>query len=196
MQKIGVRYVTIKEKELHFILRLSSRETLNTKKVLLEKELISIEDGSILINPRYCRKGGIVKNKSIEKIRMFDYGIKELYELASKTEHKKLALLFQLLPYINLRWNVICKNPKEEMLENVEPYTIKELMILLNQTNITRFKKNLLDLTVQNESVIFINTNKYGELLTINPKIYYKGVNIDELKYLIGLFDSVKNTNR
>lgn len=188
VQKRGNMNVSVKENELQFILRLSVRETFNTKKELIDKELIHIKDEIIYINNKYCKKGDIMKNGKVEKVRMFNCGIKDIYEMSTKTEHKKLALLFQLLPYINLRWNVICKNPEEELLENIKPYNIKELMELLNQTNVTRFKSSLLNLTVCNEAVVAINSNKYGELLTINPKVYYKGVDVDELNYLVGLF--------
>lgn len=195
VKRIGNRNVCISEKELQFILKLSRTETYNTKVELIKNELIAINDDVIYINPRYCRKGDIMKNKRIEKIRMFDSSIKELYEISTKTEHKKLSLLFQLLPYINLRWNVICKNPQEEILEEIQPYSIKELMELLEQTNITRFKKSLMDLSVCGEDVIMINTRKHGQLLTVNPKVYYKGVEKDELEFLLGMF-SIKDTNR
>lgn len=182
------RNICIKENELQFILKLSRTETYNTKVLLIENNLIEIKDDVIYINTKYCKKGEIMKNSRVEKVRMFDETIKELYESSSKTEHKKLALLFQILPYINLRWNVICKNPKEEILDEIVPYSLKELMGTLNQSNITRFKNSLLDLTVNGEEVVMINKKKNGELLTINPKVYYKGVNKKELQYLIGLF--------
>lgn len=188
VKKVGKTNVIIRESELQFILKLSRAETYNTKIVLINNNLIEIKDSVIYINQEYCRKGDIMKNSKVQKVRMFDDAIKELYETSTRTEHKRLALLFQLLPYVNLRWNVICKNPKEEILEEIKPYSIKELMVLLEQTNITRFKKCLLDLTVSGESVIMFNKKKNGDLLTVNPKVYYKGVDIDELEYLIGLF--------
>lgn len=188
VKRVGKTNVLLKESELQFILKLSRTETYNTKIVLINNNLIEVKDNVIYINQEYCRKGDIMKNSKVQKVRMFNDGIRELYETSTKTEHKRLALLFQLLPYVNLRWNVICKNPKEEMLEEIKPYSIKELMLLLEQTNITRFKKNLLDLTVNGESVFMFNKKKKGDLLTVNPKVYYKGVNVNELKYLIGLF--------
>lgn len=188
VKRVGKTNVLLKESELQFVLKLSRTETYNTKIVLINNNLIEVKDNVIYINQDYCRKGDIMKNSKVQKVRMFDDGIRELYETSTKTEHKRLALLFQLLPYVNLRWNVICKNPKEEILEEIKPYSVKELMLLLEQTNITRFKKSLLDLTVNGKSVFMFNKKKNGDLLTVNPKVYYKGVNVDELKYLIGLF--------
>ena len=49
-----------------------------------------------------------------------------------------------MLPYVNLKWNVICKDTTEELKENIKCYTLKELMQELGQTNITRFKNDLL----------------------------------------------------
>lgn len=191
--KNGNRDVAISEDQLQNILNLSKRETIYTKNSLVEHELITVDKyGCIVINKKYCKKGDIMKGKQSEVTRVFDNAISELYNKSSSKEHKKLALLFDLLPYVNLKYNMVCKNPSEELIERIEPYTIKELSTLLNQTNITRFKRSLLDLTVDNESVIVIHTIKGKSVLAVNPKIYYKGTDIDSLYYLQRLFDIIK----
>ena len=45
-----------------------------------------------------------MKNKKEEKVRMFENAIKSLYEQSKPSEHKSLALLFNILPKINLKW--------------------------------------------------------------------------------------------
>lgn len=188
------RHIPIYEEDLQSILKLSRTETYSTKIEFIDKELLIINnDKTLNINPKYCKKGDIMKNKSIGKTRMFEDGMKELYEKAKPTEHKQLALLFQLLPYLNLRYNVICEDITEQVLEHIHPYTLKEMSIKLNQTNITRFKKNLMDMTVNGESVICINEIKNKKLITINPKVYYKGTKLEDLKYLQGLFSMSMN---
>lgn len=178
------RMIPICESELQYILGLSRRETHRTKMALLDYNLIIIKNDIIEVNSKYCKKGEIMKNKNIEKTRVFNNAIRELYEKSNPREHKKLALLFQILPYINLRWNVVCKNVNEEIKENIEYYSLKELMFLLGQTNITRFKNDLLNLTVGGESVVLIQLANKNNCILINPKIYYKGTQLDDLKYI------------
>lgn len=179
------RHIPIYEEELQNILRLGKTETYKTKIALIKNDLITIqENGIIKINNKFCKKGDIVKNKKIDKTRIFNNAIKELYEKALPKEHKKLALLFQMLPYVNLKWNVICKDTTEELKENIKCYTLKELMQELGQTNITRFKNDLLKLTVGGEPVVLIQLANKNSSILINPKVYYKGTKLEDIKYI------------
>lgn len=179
------RHIPIYEEDLRSILKLGKTETYATKNTLVENGLLIInEDGTMSINSKYCKKGDIVKNNKSDKVRIFDCSVKELYEKATPKEHKKIALLFKLLPYINLRWNVICSNVEEELKERVSPYTMKDTMNLLGLTNITRFKNDLLSLTVGGEPVVMIILVRDKSTIVINPKVYYKGVNLNELKVI------------
>lgn len=179
------------EKDLKDILNLGKSEFFKTKKVFIDNNLMNIdENGNIKINEWYCKKGDININKNIEVVRMFNNAIQELYEKALPKEHKKLGLLIAILPYINLKYNIVCHNVKEESLENIKPMTIKELCTIVDYDvkNSSRLKSDLLRLTVNKENVVMFN-EKYGsKIMTINPKVYYKGTNIEALDYLIGLF--------
>lgn len=182
------RKIPIYEKNLENILKLGRSETYKTKNILISSGLlISNEDKALSINPKLCKKG-ILENRKSEEIRMFDEAIKELYEKAKPKEHKKLSLLFDLLPMINFQFNIVCKNPDEEIMEYIKPYDLKELSNILGKTNITYFKNDLLKLTVNNEPVCCINETKFGKFITINPRVYYKGGELENIKYLEGLF--------
>lgn len=138
----STRQYPIYEEDLQSILRLSRSEYYNTKKEFTNFNLIIFnEDKTISINNTYCKKGDIMKKNKSEKVRMFENGIKDIYENSKPSEHKALGLLFEILPKINLRWNVVCHNPEEEMLEKIQPYSLKDLAKELEQTNVTRFKK-------------------------------------------------------
>lgn len=183
----------IYESDLQNILNLGRTETYKTKTVLIDLELITInQDKTIYINDSYCKRGVMKKNKKVGKSRMFDNAVKEIYENSNPIEHKKLALLIALLPYCNMKYNMICKNPTEEIVDCIEPYSIKELCILLKCSNVTKFKKNLLDLTVNGEQVIMFHEGRQAKIITINPRIFYSGTSIEELDWLIALF-KVKN---
>lgn len=185
----GNRNVPIYEEDLQGILRLGRTETYKTKTILIDCDLIHINDkGVINVNEKYCKKGDIINNGKIEKVRIFNDGFRCLYEKALPKEHKKISLLISLLPYINLQYNIICKNTKETVLENIEPYTLKEMCSLLSCSNVTKLKKDLLSLTIDNSPVISFHETINCKLIAVNPKVYYKGTKIECLEWLIGLF--------
>lgn len=188
IRKDKIKHI-IYEKDLQEILKLGRTETYKTKCELLEKGLITIdEDGIININKIYCKKGNILKNKKVGKARMFDNAIKELYEKSTPKEHKKLALLIALLPYVNIKYNMLCHNVHEENIDCIKPYSLKELSVLLKQSNVTRFKNDLLDLTIDDELVVAFHETKLAKIITINPKLYYMGTTIEELDWLVNMF--------
>ena len=147
------------KKDLFEILNLSSKDCYRTIEYLEENNLIHYDkQGYVKVNTDVCVKGE-VKNKK-EVVRMFDKAIKELYENSLPKEHKKLGLLIKLLPLVNYKTNVICKNPKEDIVE----------------------------LTVNNEKVIMQSKIGGKEFIVVNPRIYYKGNKLNEMQGIVNLF--------
>lgn len=177
------------EKDLGEVLILSERETINTKKALKELDLITIEDDkTITINKKYAVKGKIGKRDLKGSIRMMEQGIQELYAKATPKEHKKLALLVEILPYVNFQHNIVCNNPNESDAKNVAPITLTELANMLGYSTTQKLKKGLMDIKINNESLIMIATINRKSMIIVNPRVYYKGNNIDALKGIINLF--------
>lgn len=183
----------IKEKDLREILKLGRSEYFNTKKILLEKELIIITgDGLVKVNPKYCKKGKITSRKQLkESVRMFEEGFKRLYNQVNSTEHKKYSLFIKILPYVNFYHNVLCNNPAEKDIEKIDVVTISELAKILN-VNQTRLKNDLLKIIINDELAVGLFIKKDGTHIYVNPSIYYKGNNIDDLKALIDMFKTKK----
>ena len=95
-------------KDLQEILRLSRREAMYVRKVFVENGLIIVnKDKTISVNLEYAFKGKMEKKKELKGnvIRMFEEAIRELYEKSDPREHKRLALLVELLPHINFTHN-------------------------------------------------------------------------------------------
>lgn len=179
------------EKDLQEILKLSERECRNTKNELKRHKLIIVnEDKTITVNDKYAVKGDIDKRKLRGSVRAMELGIQELYNKAKATEHKRLALLIDLLPYVNFTHNVLCHNPSEVKIEKIQAITLKELCKIVgyDETKSTRLKNELLKLTVNNEPVIGVFSKVGGIHVYVNPRIYYKGNNIEDLKSLVNMF--------
>ena len=184
------------EKDLQDILNLKDTAFKETKKILLKHKLIAInEDKTITINKKYCKKGNVNRNLR-GGIRMFEYGIKELYENAKPTEHKRLGMLMQLLPTVNYEYNILCANPTETDRSKIIPLTIKDICRIVGyeEKNSKRLQKELIKIRIDNKAVVMVHTTsgmdtKETEAISINPQVYYKGHNRHALKYLLMLFD-------
>lgn len=180
--------VAMHECDLEKVWNISRSETYRTKTALLEMNILTSDEDGLKINPYYFKKGEIIKKNKSDKIRVFNTAIREIYRKSTIKEHKKLALLFELLPMINFEHNVVCKNPDEDIYLNIKPYTMRELCTILGKSNITYFKKELLNLTVNNELVCCIEETKKAQFITINPRVYYKGGKLNNIKYLENIF--------
>lgn len=186
-----------KERDLREIFdNLKKNDFFNTKRYLLENDLISIDEKkNIIINNKYCKRGKINKTKSIEVIRVFDNAIKELYEKSKPNEHKKLALLIKILPYISFKFNILCKNPSCEIISEVERFkSMSELCELVGYDKLhsTRLKNDLFKLRVNGELVIGIFETDYGKTILVNPLVYYKGTRLEDVQGLIDIFSKTK----
>lgn len=193
VKRIGVKNFSIKENELEDILKLSRTECYKTKKELLESEMIIIDDDkSISINEKYCKKGKIIKNNMVSKIRIFNNGIKNLYENCNAKEHKKLAFLFDIIKYCHYDYNIICFNPSEELSDKIKVISVKELCSILGYKNITDFKRKMVNLKINSNPVFDIHNINNKEVIQINPSIYYNGNKLKELRSLCVVFDLCK----
>ena len=173
------------------LLELGRSETQKTKNYLIANELITInEKKNVIINEKFCKKGEIHKRKSDEVVRMFNTAIRDIYNSAEPRQHKKLALLIELLPYINLKFNVICENPTEESEENIRAYDMKELCTILgyDTSKSSRLRKELFSLKVSEEDVIGIFTRRSRTAMYVNPRVYYKGTRTEDINMLKALF--------
>lgn len=177
--------------DLQDILLLGKSEYYKTRDYLLKKELIFIDDKDLVrINSKYCKKGKINKTKVVEVIRMFNDSIQEIYQKALPREHKKLAILLDILPYINYKYNIICYNPTEDQIELIKPIKMGDLCEMLGyeRSNASRIKKLLFSLKVNGEKVIGMWQVEDVDSLLVNPRVYYKGGEDNGLDYLEALF--------
>lgn len=183
---------SVYEKELPDILKLKARETINTKNYLLENNLISIENDTIKVNDKYSIRGKVKGDlKNMEITRIFNNGFQELYDSVKPVQHKKLATFIKILPYINLKYNIICENPLETDIEKVKPITWTKLgrEIGLSEATAKRLRSELWNLKINNTATIGeFSTFLCGKSIVINPGVYYKGNDIDSLRGIINLF--------
>lgn len=184
----------IYEKDLETILKLQYRETLKTKKELVQNKLIVInKDKTITINKQYCTKGKISTFNKEEKIRIFRNGIRDIYENATPKQHKQIAIIFKLLPYVNYQYNIVCANPYENDLNAIKPYDIKDICNIVEYVNTTLFKKALSKLYVGDTPAVLLTTALDVTTIFINPRVYYKGNDMTCIRWVEDIINISKN---
>lgn len=156
--------------------------------------MVKSDNGTISINTDYFIKGKI-QNLGEEYQKIYNKNLQELYKITPSNKHRYLGYVFQLLPYINTEYNIICKNPEEKELEKVKPifaedfckmigYDVSHKSRLMNEySNITYFTKE-----GYNEGFCsFVTTDNSKTAIYINPNIIYKGDNLEKV-LILGAF--------
>lgn len=184
------------KKDLMEILNLSRAEYFRVAKYLLDnKMIIENEKRFLKVSETYYHRGKSEDVKSLKgSVRMFDKAIEEIYQKSTPKEHKKLDLLIKMLPYLNVQHNIICKNPEEKEYKYIDLFGLTELATMFGYTTSRKFKAGLFDITVAGEDVIMYAEIKGIKMICVNPRVFYKGSDIEGLKSLIGLFDIAKGT--
>lgn len=180
-------------KDLGEVMGLSRNHVTKFKQKLIDLKLISIDDetGTMTVNTKYCHKGKLKNSLKGSSIRVFEEGVKELYRASNSKEHKKLGLFIQLLPYLNVQHNVLCKNTEETNPAEIKPLTIQDICRVLgyNVKNARRIEKDLISITVGGKPLMMLHWHNFAYMYSINPRIFYKGNDIESLQSLINLFD-------
>lgn len=178
------------KKDLQEILNLKNQQFYNTINYLIKEEFIIKVDDNFMINKDFSMRGKVPKKKLKEgSVRMFDDAIKEIYEKAQAKEHKKLDLLVKILPFVHYELNVIAHNPNEEIPGQIKAITLTELAEIFEYSTVQRLKRNLFNITVDGQPVIMLVVIENQTKIVINPKIYYKGNNLEQMQGIMKLFE-------
>ena len=107
----------MEEKDFENVFKMSKAMIVKLKKELYENKLIAkTKDGRLMVNNSFYIRGSLRVSDMLETSRVFDDGIKELYEKSKPREHKKIGVIIPLLPYLNKYHNILCKKPLETEL--------------------------------------------------------------------------------
>jgi hypothetical protein len=154
-----------------------------------------------MINEDIIIKGVMDEFKKLHKnengltyTRMFIKNIQDLYYSTEPKQRKQLANIFKLLPYVNFTHNVLCNNPSETNHKNLQILSWKDIIQICgeDENHMTRFKNNMFKLKMYDKAIIgqFTSSDsQHGYKICINPKVFYSGNNIEDLKALYRLFE-------
>ena len=133
--------------------------------------------------------------------RMFDNGIRELYDISTPRHHAMLGEIVPLLEYINKYNNVICTKSTvaERDFKKLQPLHMSEICKICGRsgTSRTTFKNSLGSFKINGLPLFrsVVEDNKTVGYI-INPYILYMGSRNDDLQFAFNLFDLKRRKNQ
>lgn len=188
----GVNHGYMTEKNFDEVFKMSKAMITKLKKELYDNNLIikSKIDDRLIINGSFYTRGELCLGDMLESSRVFDDGIKELYEKSNPREHKRIGVVIPLLPFLNKYHNILCNKPLERELKYIEPLTLREMCKIIGYdiTNEDRLRKQLQNITVKNNPLVAYVSHAKAKFFVVNPALFYKGNCLGDLKGVINLF--------
>lgn len=182
----------MKRKDLSKVLGVSKAVITGFWKEVSPKYVQERDDGLIFTNTGIFIKRRLNQRGKYNPYQKFyTNGIKSLYRATDVTNHKHLGYIFKMLPFINLEYNVICKNPLEKDLSKIEfmslaefcsaiDYDISQLNRLLNIYKTIKF-----DVEGKPEkfcAFVWDGINRKSSKIFINPHILYNGTDYSRVE--------------
>lgn len=185
------------------------------KKADLEKVLFLSRQGAFYfwnrVSPKYIAEddsGGLISKdvsafvkgkirhsaKGDAFLKFYVKGVRKLFESVAKQEPYKLkyvGYLFDLLPFVNIQYNVLCSNPDEEELDDVQSITLKQFCEYIgydfNHVDrlITAYKQILIEVHGRKERFCSCTGLDKSEFkIFVNPHILYSGTDYERVEVL------------
>jgi len=118
---------SINKNNMNQVLKLGNETFCKFYNKLVNLNIIYQDEDKLYLNKQYFFKGEVSVHKAYIKqkdyTRLYINSIRYLYNNVSATKHKHLGLIFRMIPYINLKWNLLCINPTENNLELINIIT-------------------------------------------------------------------------
>ena len=180
--------IDVPRDSIRLLLGLSDRTYHRFIKEVIDNNLLIDKDNEYYVNDSFVVKNvPVTANKLIDKKYMRAYNdiIRDLYKSHHVSEHVKIAYLYWMIPFVSIKYNVLCHNPQETNLNLIQPMKIKEYCSLIGYScdNYRRFKAEMLKLTTRKSFVVSFIDNSYGSFCFINPKVFYGG-HLNDTRYI------------
>jgi hypothetical protein len=185
------QHTVMNKKNMNQLLGLSEREFQYFFKDITKNNILKVKDDRLYINQDIFGKGNLSKSKITKFIqqdkfitRLYIDGVRKLYITSTPHSHKTLSYIFRILPYVNRQYNIVCFNPLEENLDNIQCMSLGEFCnsINYNSHNIRQLQKNLFEPTFNihgkiTNAICCVSKglNNSDCRIFINPRVYYAG---------------------
>lgn len=154
-------------------------------------------DGSLKM-PSLFRRGALKKSKkdaeSLRYQKIYIEAMRQLYKQTPAAKHCHLGYVFQMLPFLNWEYNVMCWNPYETELEKIQPMSLNELCTVIGYSTSQRARllealKKLIYRDGDKRRYLFSyvipgGCNLGEAKMYVNPRVIYRGNNWHRVEIL------------
>lgn len=197
-QLVMDNYKPITKKNLYRVLKLSERTTRRfIQECIKANMIIETDNGGLNLSLEFYRG----KSQDNERIKIFRNVVRSIYEKMPTSEHRYFGYIVKLIPYINVKYNVLCYYIYEKVLSNVHPLTFSDVCKIMgyntsDPSNIRKLRHILENISFKigedEESLcIFITSMMNNQRIThiyINPNIMHIGMHLEDIEILTALF--------
>ena len=187
----------MKKDHLPKVMGMSATTAFRFMKEVVPQYLRVDESGNLHLSDQIFRCGGMGKNnKNRAYQKVYIDMVRNLYERTRLSNHKELGYIFAMMPYINIEYNVLCKNPYEKDIERIELLSVREFCEAIGHSYSTasrlRETYSKIRFPVDGADEQFCKFVTDGNDLDdawifINPRILYSGTS-PELVKILGKF--------
>ena len=184
----------MKRKDIQEVLGLKQKAFCDFLKEITEAKILIKEDKIYKLSSDYFYRGET--SKDVYFSRMYVDTVRELYVNTSTRKHSTLSYVFQLMPFVHWKTNILVKDRMSniENMEHLNMYDICELLGLeTSKTSINNMKKELLSFRVvrDGKELYLFNYLKVGgakgskESFVINPLVYNAMSDFNDFKQVM-----------
>ena len=192
--------------QMNRLLGLSKREFINFTNEMQQADILTFTDDKIIISEKVFGRGKLPEiftkrnnEDYLYAIRLYQKTVRNLYQRATPRSHKTLSYVFQMIPYINRQYNILCYNPLETEVKKIQPMLLNDYcrMVGYNEKNIGRLASNILrpEFTITDgtdtkvESAVRIvlsvrDDNQKIYQVFVNPRVFYAGDSWENIELL------------
>ena len=188
----------ISKQEMEKIIALNRETFRQFLSEVIEHGYLSESENGYSLSKEHFNMGKMKIKKSEDQkrfIRVYINAIRKLYLSTHQSKHVYMGYIFQIIPYVNMEWNIVCHNPLEKVKEDIQPMTLGEFCdkIGYNKKNAYRLIKTLGEIKFnwRGKDQLFCSyiydSNKCNMKFFVNPNIFYAGDSFSEVE-ILGVF--------
>lgn len=191
----------MQKKDLADVLGISQTAVKKFWNEVCPKYMTECDDGLILTAPEIFIRRKLARHGTyIPYEKFFVTGIRKLYKATDKANHKHLGYIFQMLPFINLQYNILCHNPEETDLDKIDSMSLSDFCSAIGYdvSNLSRllstYRKLKFDVNGKPErfcACVYDGLDLKSAQMFVNPHILYNGHNLEKVR-ILGAFCSEK----
>lgn len=179
----GKATVSVTRSNFHEVVKLSKNRAYTLLNQLIDSKVLSENVHNELIMNKELFYRGRKENfpvsiKDKKFTRMFRKTVQSIFDKATGQQMNSIAIIYMVLPFLNLYTNIISHNPDEISADKIKPMTLGQLADMLGYKDYRKLKTTLNSVKI-GESFVFgffiAEQDKRSMRIVVNPRVVFAG---------------------